>query len=186
MTPAPRTSETIGCAAAMRLQAALEMRADGRDVRQQVALEQLIHEIQPGAAGQQVAAVGAAVIAGRHRLRRSTRAAARRQSGCRRQAPCRSRSDRDPGRGPSSRTRMPRAAEAALHFVGDDQRAGPLARRRGWRRQRPPTADARRPRPESARRRWPPSGRSPRHQAQPDRPGPQTSRPATSGSNGSR
>ena len=65
MTPAPRTSDTIGCAAAMACRRCFEMRADRRDVRQQAAVEQLVDEVQPGAAGQQVAAIRAAVIAGR-------------------------------------------------------------------------------------------------------------------------
>ena len=93
-------------------------------MRQHVAVEQLVHEIQPGAAGQQVAAIGAAVVARRHRL--ADRLA--QQRGSNGNAAAKRLADRDQigieaehGRV----ERVARAAEAALHLVGDDQRAGP-------------------------------------------------------------
>ncbi len=50
-------------------QPALEVRADRGDVRDEVAIDELLEKHQRGAAREQVAAVGAAVIAERRRLR---------------------------------------------------------------------------------------------------------------------
>ena len=46
-----------------RPQPALEVRADRGDVRDEVAIDQLLEEHERRAAGQQIAAVGAAVVA---------------------------------------------------------------------------------------------------------------------------
>ncbi len=53
----------------MALQPALEMRADRGHVRDEVAVDQLFEKHQRGAAREQVAAIGAAVIAERRRFR---------------------------------------------------------------------------------------------------------------------
>ena len=84
---------------------------------------QLLEEHQRGAAGQQVAAVGAAVIAGRRRRRDAVgeHRRADRHAGPERLA------DRHQIRLQAERAGVERPArppEAALHFVGDEQRAG--------------------------------------------------------------
>ena len=107
MTPAPRTSCTIGCAAARPCRRASKCAPTERDVRQQVVAEQLVDEVQPGAAGQQVAAVRAAVVARRDRPRDGL-AQQRRANG---DAAAKRLADRDqvagPGQARSSRTACP-------------------------------------------------------------------------------
>ena len=58
-----------GCLQRERAQLALEVGADGSHVIQQAAFHQLLEEERRRARGEQVAAVGGAVIAGRNRLR---------------------------------------------------------------------------------------------------------------------
>ena len=52
-----------------RAQPPLEVPADAADVREQPAADQLVEDAQRRAAGEQIAAVGAAVIAVRNRVR---------------------------------------------------------------------------------------------------------------------
>ena len=60
---------TIGVPGGDRPEPLLEMPADAADVRDQAAADQLVEEAQRRAAGQQIAAVRAAVIAERDRVR---------------------------------------------------------------------------------------------------------------------
>ena len=132
ITPAPRTSTTVEWRAATRRSAASISVPISRHVRHQ-ARGQLVEKHLRRPAREQVAAVGAAVIAERrgvgHALREQRRAhrhaAAERLSGAnhvRLQTQLR----RVEGH--------TRAAEAALHFVGDEQRAAARAGRPDRRR----------------------------------------------------
>ena len=69
MSPAPRTSVIDRMLQRERAQPALEMRADGLHVIEQAVVHQLLEEERRRASRQQVAAVRAAVIARRDRLR---------------------------------------------------------------------------------------------------------------------
>ena len=64
--PAPRTSRMTGCFRAS-VQPSLEVRADGFHVLDQTVIHQLLEEECRGPCGEQVAAMRAAVIAGRNR-----------------------------------------------------------------------------------------------------------------------
>ena len=122
--PAPRTSLTIGVPGGHRAEPLLE--DGGRRAptcAMQPAADQLVEEAQRRAAGEQVAAVGAAVIAERDRVR-DLLADERRAD---RHAAAERLAERDQVRLQAERREVERvagAAEAALHFVGDEQRAG--------------------------------------------------------------
>ena len=101
--------------------------ADPGDVGEQPARQQLVDEVQARAAGEQVAAVRAAVVA-RSQARRDVFADQRgsdRDAGAERLA----RSRRAIGRRPSTgeRERDAGPAEARLHLVADEERAGAVA-----------------------------------------------------------
>ena len=117
---------TIGCFAASACSRCSKCCADASDVREQPAADELVEHAERGAAGEQVAAVGGAVIAERNRVgdlladeRRADRHAAAERL-----------ADRHQVRLQAERREVERVAgpaEAALYFVGDEQRAG-LAR----------------------------------------------------------
>ncbi len=127
MRPAPRISLTIDCRAAIDSQPALEVSADPGDVAHQIAVDQLLEKHQRGAARQKVAAIRAPVIAERRRFCDALAEQRRRNrdAGAERLAhghqvwleTQRLRVERPPG-----------AAEAALDFVGDQQRTCLAAR----------------------------------------------------------
>src|SRR6185436_6851797 len=105
------------------LQARLEHHADALDVVHHAALDELREKRQRRAAREQVAAVRAAVVAVRNRLRDlfADERRANRDAGAERLA------ERDDVRLEAERLeveRHARAAKAALDFVADQQRAG--------------------------------------------------------------
>ena len=126
--PAPRTSLTIGCAGGHRLEPLFDVTPDPADVREQSAVDQLVEHAERRAARQQVAAVGAAVIAERDRRRATSSLTSAAPIGT--PPPSALPTDMRCGFRPMRREveRIAGAAEAALHFVGDQQRAGAVAR----------------------------------------------------------
>ena len=120
--PAPRTSTIAGCFFCIARSFGFEMRADGLHVIHQ-ARGELVEADQRRAAGEQVSAEGGAMVAecerGRnvffderraHRHAAGERLADRHQVGAHAEL--------------LEVERLPGAAKAALHFVGNQQRAG--------------------------------------------------------------
>ena len=108
-------------------QPALEVSADRGDVRHQIAVDQLLEKHQRGAAREKVAAIRAAVITERRRFRDPLAE----QRGSDRNAGAERLADRHQVRLEPEHAGVERpagAAEAALDFIGNEQRARAAAR----------------------------------------------------------
>jgi hypothetical protein len=121
--PWPRTSFTIGRVAAITLQARFEKRPSGWTCASRPPDNELIQKYERGTAGEQVAAIRAAVDRQRKSSARTSFAENRRSHG---HAAAKRFPDRAQVRLEAERRKVewiPGAAQPALNFIGNDQRA---------------------------------------------------------------
>ena len=139
-------------AAEQAAKALLEDGADATDVTEQAFVGELIEHVERRPAGQEIAAVGRAVIAELDRLGDRLGREAPRQPARRRRAPCRPRSRSGVSPSDGKWNACPVRPSPDCTSSADEQRAGATARVLDGRRRSPAAAVARRPRPGSARR----------------------------------